>query len=194
MEKHCLVCRRSGVLNERFEALVSLAEEIAKSGIPERSRKIKGKFIQYHLFSLLEGNINTFEVMVNFGTNVLELGRCDTDHTSIITLLHAMKESFTYNNDHSKEDYIVCVQLSWYNERHRCDRMMFEVKHKPYVPLPPEGSTSTNVGHVVKEELETLSWSQLEEFEYEPLEPIGDYDENDLVVSNLSIAEDVEHP
>ncbi|KAL5793716.1 hypothetical protein ACOSP7_002310 [Xanthoceras sorbifolium] len=78
--------------------------------------------------------------------------------------------------------------------RHRCDRMMLEVEHKPYVQLPPEGSTSTNVGHVVKVELETLSWSQLEEFEYEPLEPIGDYDENDLVVSNLSIAEDVEHP
>ncbi|KAL5861013.1 hypothetical protein ACOSQ4_002309 [Xanthoceras sorbifolium] len=98
VEKHCFVRRRSGVLNERFEALVSLAKEIAKSGIPEGSRKIKGKFIQSHLFSLLE------------------------------------------------------------------------------------------------EELETLSWSQLEEFEYEPLEPIGDYDENDLVVSNLSIAEDVEHP
>lgn len=37
------------------QALVSLAEEIAQSGIPEDSRKINGKFIQSHLLSRLEG-------------------------------------------------------------------------------------------------------------------------------------------
>lgn len=37
------------------QALVSLAEEIARSGIPEGSRKINGKFIQSHLLSRLEG-------------------------------------------------------------------------------------------------------------------------------------------
>lgn len=37
------------------QALVSLAEEIAQSGIPEGSRKINGKFIQSHLLSRLEG-------------------------------------------------------------------------------------------------------------------------------------------
>ncbi|GAY43762.1 hypothetical protein CUMW_077010 [Citrus unshiu] len=36
------------------KALVSLAEEIAQSGIPEGSRKINGKFIQSHLLSRLE--------------------------------------------------------------------------------------------------------------------------------------------
>lgn len=36
------------------QALVSLAEEIAQSGIPEGSRKINGKFIQSHLLSRLE--------------------------------------------------------------------------------------------------------------------------------------------
>ncbi|XP_052196099.1 protein PTST, chloroplastic isoform X2 [Diospyros lotus] len=36
------------------QALVALAEEIAKYGIPEGSRKINGKYIQSHLHSRLE--------------------------------------------------------------------------------------------------------------------------------------------
>jgi hypothetical protein len=39
------------------QALVTLAEEIAKSAIPEGSRKINGKYIQSHLLSRLEGII-----------------------------------------------------------------------------------------------------------------------------------------
>ncbi|KAL5763290.1 hypothetical protein ACOSP7_019554 [Xanthoceras sorbifolium] len=154
--------------------------------------------------------MNTFEIVVHFGTNVLELGRCDADHISIITLLHAMNESYTGNSDPPKEYYNVCVQLPWCNERlevrndseivnvfelfnrHRCGRIVFDVEHKPYIPLPREGSSSINVGSVVEQELETLSWSHLDEFKYEPLEPIGDYDENDLTVSNLAVTEDVE--
>ncbi|KAL5813483.1 hypothetical protein ACOSQ4_024124 [Xanthoceras sorbifolium] len=54
VENHSLVCRRSGVLNERFEALVSLTEEIAKSGISEGARMINRKFIQSHILSRLE--------------------------------------------------------------------------------------------------------------------------------------------
>ncbi|KAI9159705.1 hypothetical protein LWI28_001133 [Acer negundo] len=42
------------VMELEVQALVSLAEEIAKSGIPEGSRKINGKFIQSHLLSRLE--------------------------------------------------------------------------------------------------------------------------------------------
>ncbi|KAL5813492.1 hypothetical protein ACOSQ4_024133 [Xanthoceras sorbifolium] len=89
--------------------------------------------------------MNMFEVVVHFGINVLELGRCDADHMSIITLLHAMNKSYTSNSDPPKEDYNVYVQLPWCNERlevrndneilnvfdlfnrHRCDKMMFEV-------------------------------------------------------------------
>jgi len=37
------------------KVLVALADEIAKAGIPEGSRKINGKFIQSHLLSRLEG-------------------------------------------------------------------------------------------------------------------------------------------
>lgn len=38
-----------------IQALVALAAEVAKSGIPEGSRKINGKYIQSHLLSRLEG-------------------------------------------------------------------------------------------------------------------------------------------
>ncbi|KAL5832333.1 hypothetical protein ACOSQ4_017687 [Xanthoceras sorbifolium] len=88
--------------------------------------------------------MSMFEVVVHFGTNVLELGRCDADHISIITLLHAMNGSHTGNSDHPKEDYDVHIQLPWCNERlevkndsdilnvfdlfnrHRCDKLVFE--------------------------------------------------------------------
>lgn len=42
------------VVEQEIKALVALADEIAKAGIPEGSRKIKGKFIQSHLLSRLE--------------------------------------------------------------------------------------------------------------------------------------------
>ncbi|GLT97298.1 hypothetical protein SLE2022_148710 [Rubroshorea leprosula] len=42
------------VMELEIQALVSLAEEIAKSGIPEGSRKINGKYVQSHLLARLE--------------------------------------------------------------------------------------------------------------------------------------------
>lgn len=42
------------VMELEIQALVSLAEEIAQSSIPEGSRKISGKFIQSHLLSRLQ--------------------------------------------------------------------------------------------------------------------------------------------
>ncbi|KAF7831088.1 protein PTST, chloroplastic isoform X1 [Senna tora] len=42
------------VMELEVQALVKLSEEIAKSGIPEGSRKINGKYIQSHLISRLE--------------------------------------------------------------------------------------------------------------------------------------------
>jgi transposase len=43
-----------------WQALARLAEEIAKSGIPEGSRKINGKYIQTHLVTRLKGTIMLF--------------------------------------------------------------------------------------------------------------------------------------
>ncbi|XP_057970662.1 protein PTST, chloroplastic isoform X4 [Malania oleifera] len=42
------------VIELEIQALVNLAEEITKTGIPEGSRKINGKYIQSHLLSRLE--------------------------------------------------------------------------------------------------------------------------------------------
>ncbi|PKI68393.1 hypothetical protein CRG98_011190 [Punica granatum] len=42
------------VMELEIQAMVALAEEIAKAGIPEGSRKINGKYIQSHLLSRLE--------------------------------------------------------------------------------------------------------------------------------------------
>lgn len=42
------------------QALARLAEEIAKSGIPEGSRKINGKYIHTHLVTRLKGTIMLF--------------------------------------------------------------------------------------------------------------------------------------
>ncbi|CAL5369285.1 unnamed protein product [Camellia sinensis] len=42
------------VMEQEIQALVAMADEIAKYGIPERSRKINGKYIQSHLLSRLE--------------------------------------------------------------------------------------------------------------------------------------------
>ncbi|GAB4840462.1 hypothetical protein Ancab_021231 [Ancistrocladus abbreviatus] len=42
------------VMEHEIQALVVLAEEIAKSGSPEHSRKINGKYIQSHILSRLQ--------------------------------------------------------------------------------------------------------------------------------------------
>lgn len=49
-------------LNLFLKALVSLAEEIAKSDIPAGTRKINGKYIQSHLLSRLQGTNTCFIV------------------------------------------------------------------------------------------------------------------------------------
>uniref|UniRef100_A0A0A0LAW5 AMP-activated protein kinase glycogen-binding domain-containing protein n=1 Tax=Cucumis sativus TaxID=3659 RepID=A0A0A0LAW5_CUCSA len=41
-------------LDHDIQGLIKLAEEIAQSGIPERTRKINGKYIQSHLLTKLE--------------------------------------------------------------------------------------------------------------------------------------------
>lgn len=46
--------RELAVMELEIQALATLAEEVAKSGIPQGSRKINGKYVQSHLFSRLE--------------------------------------------------------------------------------------------------------------------------------------------
>ncbi|KAL5773519.1 hypothetical protein ACOSQ2_013443 [Xanthoceras sorbifolium] len=61
--------------------------------------------------------MDLFEVLVHFGSNVIELGHCHSDHISRITLLHVLPENQIGNSNTPKEEYIVCVQLPWCHER-----------------------------------------------------------------------------
>ncbi|KAL5855193.1 hypothetical protein ACOSQ3_005028 [Xanthoceras sorbifolium] len=73
--------------------------------------------------------MKSFEIIVHFGTNVIELGECDVDHISIIPLLHVVTEIHTGNSNSPTDDYVVYVQLPWCNERLeiRNDKEIIEV-------------------------------------------------------------------
>ncbi|KAL5757735.1 hypothetical protein ACOSP7_020346 [Xanthoceras sorbifolium] len=105
--------------------------------------------------------MHSFEIIVQFGTNTVELGYCDADHISIITLLHCMSKKTTGKEDVPKEQFCVFVILPWCNDvvevkndnelvnifsmfrEHGCSRIVFEIDYQTYVPLPPEGSSFT---------------------------------------------------
>ncbi|KAL5861170.1 hypothetical protein ACOSQ4_002466 [Xanthoceras sorbifolium] len=55
--------------------------------------------------------MDLFEVLVHFGSNVVELDHCHSDHISRFTLLHVLLENQTGNSDPLKEEYIVCVNF-----------------------------------------------------------------------------------
>ncbi|KAL5798690.1 hypothetical protein ACOSQ2_003510 [Xanthoceras sorbifolium] len=105
--------------------------------------------------------MHSFEIIVQFGTNTVELGYCDADYISIITLLHCMSKKTTGKEDVPKEQFCVFVILPWCNDvvevkndnelvnvfsmfrEHGCSRIVFEIDYQTYVPLPPEGSSFT---------------------------------------------------
>ncbi|KAL5784831.1 hypothetical protein ACOSQ2_007223 [Xanthoceras sorbifolium] len=111
--------------------------------------------------------MDLFEVLVQFGSNIVELGHYHSDHISRITLLHALLENQTGNSDPPKEEYIVCVQLPWCHERlevnndmemlevfeifrvHRVRRIVFQVEPKLYIPDPPKDSSTTSNQNLV---------------------------------------------
>lgn len=56
---------------------------------------------------------NIFKITVLHGTNVIDLGECDGDHISLITLVHAMTEQLSGSSKVPDEEYSVWVQLPW---------------------------------------------------------------------------------
>ncbi|KAI9169852.1 hypothetical protein LWI28_018603 [Acer negundo] len=56
---------------------------------------------------------NIFKISVLHGTNVIDLGECDGDHISLITLVHAMNEHINGSSKVLSEEYSVWVQLPW---------------------------------------------------------------------------------
>ncbi|KAL5749158.1 hypothetical protein ACOSP7_023761 [Xanthoceras sorbifolium] len=103
--------------------------------------------------------MNLFEIVVHYETNVLELGHCDVDHISMITLLQVIYEYDIVNNKVQMADYDIWVVLPCCSKRievisdnqlmgifrmfsnYSCTRIVFEIYNKPYIPLPPVGST-----------------------------------------------------
>ncbi|KAK2656366.1 hypothetical protein Ddye_009418 [Dipteronia dyeriana] len=56
---------------------------------------------------------NIFNITVFHRTNVIDLGQCDVDHISLITLVHALSEQLTGSSNVPVEEYSVWVQLPW---------------------------------------------------------------------------------
>ena len=79
-----------------WQALVSLAEEIAKSTISEGSRKINGKYIQSHLHSRLKGMIN-LPCFFEFKTFSIVIKHC-----FFIVYFHTMILSAETNSEQAK--------------------------------------------------------------------------------------------
>lgn len=78
------------------QALARLAEEIAKSGIPEGSRKINGKYIHTHLVTRLKGTIMLF-LYPNKSTTSIWFACVLMDNCSLLwnkTYITAISSSF----------------------------------------------------------------------------------------------------
>ncbi|TXG53072.1 hypothetical protein EZV62_022241 [Acer yangbiense] len=111
-----------------------------------------------HKFTTSEMDI--FTIIVMFGTEVVDVGQCDSDHISLITLTHATIEEFSGKDEVPNEDCLVWIHLPWSGERVKVnidseliesfmefedrglEKIVFELKNICYVPSPPEWSFS----------------------------------------------------
>ncbi|KAK2634607.1 hypothetical protein Ddye_029399 [Dipteronia dyeriana] len=100
--------------------------------------------------------MDIFNIAVQTGDKVVEVGECDVDHISLITLIHAICQKLSGNCDVPTVDYHVWAQISWCGEKYgvcsdsellelfsrfeECGlyRIVFELKDYCYVPTPPE--------------------------------------------------------
>ena len=100
--------------------------------------------------------MDIFTVNVKFGTEVFELGQCDSDHISLILLIRATILELGRKDEVLDEDYLVWINLPWCGERvklnsdselieffkefgdHRVGEIVFELEK---TSSPPEWST-----------------------------------------------------
>ncbi|TXG72109.1 hypothetical protein EZV62_000688 [Acer yangbiense] len=98
--------------------------------------------------------MDIFNINVWFGNEVYDVGECDSEHISLITLIRATTDELNGQNEVPNDDCIVWVQLPWSGERvqvnsdielldhfrvfedHGLDTIMFELENV-YVPNPP---------------------------------------------------------
>ncbi|KAK2648432.1 hypothetical protein Ddye_015921 [Dipteronia dyeriana] len=72
--------------------------------------------------------VSAFVVNRQARDNVVEVGECDVDHISLITLIQAICQKLSESCDVPSVDY---------HER-SLDRILFELEDYCYVPSPPE--------------------------------------------------------
>ncbi|KAK2660488.1 hypothetical protein Ddye_007021 [Dipteronia dyeriana] len=100
--------------------------------------------------------MDIFEIVVYYESKMFELGTCDVDHVSLITLLHTMSG----HEEVPKYEYCVWVLLPWCSEReevtsdsdlidvftlfsnHKEKKISFEIEKKAYIPLAPTASSN----------------------------------------------------
>ncbi|KAK2644584.1 hypothetical protein Ddye_019779 [Dipteronia dyeriana] len=128
---------------------------------------------------------NIFNITVLHGTNVIDLGQCDADHISLITLVNALSEQLTGSSNILAEEYSVWVQLPWcsdivevftdmdlidvFKEFGVCgfDTIYFRVEQTCYKPLPStQGSPNSPIEE--PEVVEQIGWcdDEASKFDY----------------------------
>ncbi|TXG58873.1 hypothetical protein EZV62_016702 [Acer yangbiense] len=104
--------------------------------------------------------MDIFKIKVIFGTEVVDVGQCDSDHISLILLIRATIHEVSGKDEVPDEDCLVWIHLPWCGERvqvnsdselieffqvfrdHGLGEIVFELEKTCNVPSPPEGSTS----------------------------------------------------
>ncbi|KAK2647227.1 hypothetical protein Ddye_022422 [Dipteronia dyeriana] len=115
------------------------------------------------------GEMDIFTITVMFGTEVVDVGQCDSDYISLISLIRATIKELSGQDVVPNEDCLVWIHLPWCDERVEVNRdselieffkefkdrglgkIVFELENRCYVPSPPKGSYSRP-----NEELEVL--------------------------------------
>ncbi|KAK2648151.1 hypothetical protein Ddye_015640 [Dipteronia dyeriana] len=104
--------------------------------------------------------MDIFTITVMFGTEVVDVGHCDSDHISLISLIRATIEELSGQDVVPNEDCLIWIHLPWCDERVEVNKdselieffkefedcglrtIVFELENRCYVPSPPEGSSS----------------------------------------------------
>ena len=97
--------------------------------------------------------MDIFSIKVWFGNELYDIGECDSEHISIITLIRATADELSGQDEVPNDDCIIWVQLPWSGERvqvnsefelvdyfrvfedHGLDTIVFELENV-YVPNP----------------------------------------------------------
>ena len=124
--------------------------------------------------------MDIFSIKVWFGNQLYDVGECDSEHISMITLIRATVDELNEEDAVLDDDCVIWVQLPWSGERvqvnsdlelvqyfrvfedHGLDTIVFELKNV-YVPNPP-GDEQDEEPEVLAQDggYQPLGWHDLE--------------------------------